>query len=230
MVDEDTLRCLQIAQQANQLTNGAFDVTIGDIIAAWKNKDTQAAGSLLKNQSSMKLLELDVDTFTVALTGEGVNLDLGGIGKGYAVDVIAQVLKEWGLQKALIHGGASSVRALNPPDGKNGWSVTLTHPIDETVIARLEMADEVLSCYGLQRGEHIINPFTGQAVSDRRACWIRMKENAALADALTTGAMMMPVEKYQVLQETLPDISIMVLMTLEDQSPEILRLGQWPAD
>ncbi|MHC5121773.1 MAG: FAD:protein FMN transferase, partial [Planctomycetota bacterium] len=231
---EDTLRCLQIAQRAGQLTDGAFDVTIGNLIMAWKNDDAQRAQSLLADRPTMKMLQLNADDFTVTVTGEGVALDLGGIGKGYAVDVIAETLDEWGVDKVLVHAGASSIRALNPPTGKNGWPVTLTNPIDETTIARLEMKNEVFSevfsCSGLQGGQHIINPFTGQAVSDRRACWMRLKENAALVDALTTAGMIMPVGNLHSLQDALPGLSVMVLMTPQDQSPKLIKLGPWPAE
>lgn len=230
MVDEDTLRCLQIAQRAGQLTDGAFDVTIGNLITAWKNDNTQTSLSLPANRPNMKMLRLNADDFTVTVTGEGVALDLGGIGKGYAVDVIAETLDDWEIGKALIHAGASSIRALNPPAGKNGWLITLTNPIDQKTIARLEIKNEVLSCSGLQGGQHIINPFTGQPVNDRRACWVRLKENAALADALTTAGMIMPVEKYKVLQGALSDLSIMVLITPEGQAPELIKLGQWPTE
>jgi thiamine biosynthesis lipoprotein len=112
ILDPDTFKCLQIAEQAWQLTGGAFDVTIGNIIAAWKNGDSQMALSLQVNRPSMKMLKLNTDGLTVTTTDAGVNLDLGGIAKGYAVDKIAEVLHEWGIDKALIHGGASSVRAL----------------------------------------------------------------------------------------------------------------------
>jgi thiamine biosynthesis lipoprotein len=230
MVDEDTLRCLQIAQRAGQLTDGAFDVTIGNLITAWKTDDAQAIQSLLANRPTQKMLKLNADDFTVTVTGQGVALDLGGIGKGYAVDVIAETLDEWGVDKALIHAGASSIRALNPPSGKNGWPVTLTNPIDQTTIARLEMKNEVFSCSGLQGGQHIINPFTGQAVSDRRACWMRLKQNAALLDALTTAGMIMPEGNLHSLQDALAGLSVMVLMTPQDQSPKLIKLGQWPTE
>jgi uncharacterized protein (TIGR03663 family) len=230
MVDEDTFRCLQIAQRAGQLTGGVFDVTIGDLITAWKTDDAQAIQSLLADRPTWKMLKLNADDFTVTVTGQGVMLDLGGIGKGYALDVMAQILDEWGVDKALIHAGGSSIRALNSPSGKNGWPVTLTNPIDQTTMARLELQNEVFSCSGLQGGQHIINPLTGQAVSDRRACWIRMKENAALADALSTAGMMMPIQDLHSLQDALPGLSVMLLKTSRGDSPELIKAGQWPEE
>ena len=89
------------------LTGGAFDISIG---------------------TGLPSLELDADDFLVRATTDGVQVDLGGIGKGYAVDLMAELLEEWGLQRALVHGGFSSVLALEPPAGRDGWPLTLSDP------------------------------------------------------------------------------------------------------
>ena len=230
VVDEHTLKCLQVAQHAWQLTDGLFDPTIGSLIAAWKNNETGTTQTLLADRPSLQKLEIDPGTFSVAVRDEGISLDLGGVAKGYAVDIIAEVLKEWGIDKALIHGGASSIRTLNPPESENGWPVTLIDPIDQSTILQLEMNHEVLSCSGLQGTDAYINPFTGKPGAGAQACWIRMKDNAALADALTTAGMLMSVEQLRQLQEMLPSLSVMVLVTSEKQQPELIQLGAWPTE
>jgi len=226
VVDPDTINTIRIAQKAWRLTGGAFDITIGTIIEAWKNNDASTAQKLLAEHTGMKQLELD-DAFAVKVLGGNVSIDLGGIGKGYAVDVIANMLREWDIKKAFIHGGASSVCALDGPDERKGWPITLSSPIDNSVIMRLEMKKEVLSCSGLQQGRHIINPFTGQPVTDRRACWVKKKKNAALADALTTAGMIMPIEKIRKLQTKSAGLSVMVLMTQEKKQPHLIKMGLW---
>ncbi len=227
VLDKDTVNCLRIAQQGWQLTDGAFDITIGDLIHAWKSNDPQKAETLLANRPSMEMLEL-TDDFSIKAMGENISVDLGGIGKGYAVDKIAEILTEWNIERAFIHGGASSVLAMGPPIGQAGWPVTLTNPADNLKIMSLEMKNEVLSCSGLQRGQHIINPFTGRPVTDRRACWIRIKADAALADALTTAGMIMPVEKIRSLQEQIPEMAVMLLMSTEEQELKLDKIGTWP--
>ena len=77
-VSPSTLECLVIARHVFDLTGGAFDVSIG---------------------TGLPSLELDEEDFVVRATQEGVRIDLGGIGKGYAVDLMAEVLEEWGLQR-----------------------------------------------------------------------------------------------------------------------------------
>ena len=88
------------------LTGGAFDISIG---------------------TGLPSLELNPDDYIVSATKAGVEVDLGGVGKGYAVDLMAELLEEWGVQVALVHGGFSSVLALEPPAG-GGWPLTLSDP------------------------------------------------------------------------------------------------------
>ena len=228
IVDEDTIKCLQVAQMAYRITYGAFNVTIGNLIAARKQESSDLAEQFLSKLTTPEMLELNDQEHSVKVLQEGVNVDLGGIGKGYAIDAIAGILTEWKITKALIHGGASSILALGPPEGKDGWPIILRNPEDESVIVRLELANEVMSCSGLQRGGHIINPFTGKPVTDRRACWVRLSQNAALADALSTAVMIMPVEKIQAVQEGLEDLSIMLLGADTTSPDAILRWGDWP--
>ena len=106
-VTPSTLECLVIARHMFDLTGGAFDVSIG---------------------SGLPSLQLDVENCVVRATTRGVRLDLGGIGKGYAVDLMAELLEEWGVHDSLVHGGFSSVLALEPLAGCDGWPLTLSDP------------------------------------------------------------------------------------------------------
>ena len=89
------------------LTDGAFDVAIG---------------------TGLSSLEIDADTFLIRATAGGVRVNLGGIGKGYAVDLIAELLEDWGLDRAFVHAGFSSALALESPAGCDGWPLTLSDP------------------------------------------------------------------------------------------------------
>jgi thiamine biosynthesis lipoprotein len=94
-VSPSTMECMEIAWHVYGLTGGAFDVSIG---------------------SGLDSLELTPDEFTVHAREGGASVDLGGIGKGYAVDRMAEVLGEWEIPHALLHGGFSSVqRPLSVP-------------------------------------------------------------------------------------------------------------------
>ena len=228
IVDEDVIKCLQLAQRAYGLTDGAFNITIGNLIKARKHESSAAPGGFLPELTTPEMLELNEQEHWVKVLQKGINIDLGGIGKGYAVDAAAVVLAEWGIQSALIHGGASSIRALGAPKGKNGWPVVLRNPVDESVVVRLELANEALSCSGLQQGGHIINPFTSQPVTDRIACWVRLAQNAAMCDAVSTAGMIMPIEKIQAMQEKQPDLSVMLLMAEGKGKEKLMQWGNWP--
>ena len=153
-VGPSTLECLVIARHMFDLTGGAFDISIG---------------------TGLPSLELDADDFLVRATTDGVQVDLGGIGKGYAVDLMAELLEEWGLQRALVHGGFSSVLALEAPAGRDGWPLTLSDPgAPSRVLARLSMRQTALSASGVRKGDHIVDPRTGEPVRGRLAAWVAL--------------------------------------------------------
>ena len=101
------MECLVIARHMFDVTDGAFDVSIG---------------------TGLPSLELDREDCLVRAARSGTRIDLGGIGKGYAVDLMAELLEDWGLEQALVHGGFSSVLALEAPPDLEGWPLTLSDP------------------------------------------------------------------------------------------------------
>jgi thiamine biosynthesis lipoprotein len=185
-VTPTTLECLMIARHMFDLTGGAFDVSIG---------------------TGLPSLELDPDESVVRATTRGVRVDLGGIGKGYAVDLMAELLEEWGLDAALVHGGFSSVLALEPPPERDGWPLTFSDPgAPSRVLARLSVRQTALGASGLRKGDHIVDPRTKEPVRGRLAAWVavpRPREPApearaaaaAVTDALTTAFMLLGREQ-----------------------------------
>ena len=226
LVDVDTMKCLQTAMEARDLTGGAFDITLGKVFTAWKNGEPEKAKQLYKARQSGEVIELDPESYVVKVLKDGVSVDLGGIGKGYAIDKIAKVLDEWGIKKALIHGGSSSVRALESPEGMAGWPVSLSDPVTNETAYRLDLANEVLSCSGLRYGKHIINPADGEPVTDKIMCWIKLDSNAALADALSTGVMIMENDAIRDLAENISGMSVIIYPADSEQTKPI-EIGKW---
>lgn len=173
-----TMECLQIARHLYDLTGGMFDISIG---SGWER------------------LELVPDAFTVRALVAGARLDLGGIGKGYAVDRMAELLVEWDVPHALVHGGFSSVRALTGPPDRDGWPLKLSAPGDGRTLTRISARARAFAASGLQKGEHIQDPRTGRPVAGREAVWVAVAADdaldlspAAVADALSTAFMILP--------------------------------------
>jgi thiamine biosynthesis lipoprotein len=147
-----------------------------------------------------RAFDIDPDGFAVCARADGVHLDLGGIGKGYAADRMAELLEEWEVPHALVHGGFSSVLALEGPPDREGWPLTLSAPGpgENRVLARVAARQTAFSASGTQKGAHILDPRTGQAAHDR-AAWVALPRDAAgspaaVAEGLSTAFMILPVE------------------------------------
>ena len=183
-VAPSTMECLEIARRMYDATAGAFDVSVG---------------------SGLADLDLLPDEGLVRARRPGVRLDLGGIAKGYAVDRMAELLVEWEVPRALIHGGWSSVRALEPPPAAAGWDLTLStpEPQDREVLARLAARRRALSASGTGKGEHILDPRSGRS-APRRAVWVALAtaddpsgSPAAVAETLSTALMVLSMAEIE---------------------------------
>jgi thiamine biosynthesis lipoprotein len=229
----DTFACLELSQKVHRQTDGAFDVTIGFLLDCWLDEDKQPRNPspeelrAARARTGMSLMRLDRNRFTVELFTSPIRVDLGGVGKGYGVDQMAELLREWDIDRALIHGGFSSVLALDAPDGAAGWPITLSDPQDRTrTLARLQLARQAVSGSGLEKGQHIIDPRSARPVAGKIAAW-SMTPSAALGDALSTAFMIMTpdhVEKYCAAH---PGTRALLIVPTDDQTPHILTAGPW---
>jgi FAD:protein FMN transferase len=133
-VEPSLFRLLQHAKQLSDETKGAFDITIAPLMSAWGlmrqvGRGVPAAprvpsrAELAKARAcvGMHLVELDPKNFTVRFARPGVMLDLGAIGKGYAIDQAADILREAGVPRALVHGGTSTAYAIGGP-----WKIAIS--------------------------------------------------------------------------------------------------------
>jgi len=226
----DTFECLKISARMYAETNGAFDVTIGSVLRCWRKDDgtprTASADELelASRRTGMNLLQLDEAEHTVELSASPVLVDLGGVGKGFAVDRVAQLLREWSIESALVSGGYSSVLALDAPPGAEGWPLSLSHPVDRgRILAKPHLRGAALSGSGVRKGGHIIDPRTGRPTSGKLAAWSGAPD-AATADALSTAFMIMGTGEIERYCARHPDARAMVII----QQPEkILRFGSW---
>lgn len=232
----DAFGCLQLGVRMYAETNGSFDVTIGSLLKCWRNDDgsprtpSREELDVARLHTGANLLELDEREHTVRVSASGVQVDLGGIGKGYAVDRVAELLREWGIDTALISGGYSSVLAMDSPRGTKGWPLTLSDPADrKRVLARPYLRCRALSGSGVQKGGHIISPRTGRPIEGRRAAWASAPD-AGTADALSTALMIMgpdEIERYGSLH--LDALAMVILQEHDKETPKetILRFGPW---
>ncbi len=231
----DAFECLQLSSRIYNETNGAFDITIGSLFSCWRNEDgtprtpSQEELNLARQHTGTGLLQLDEAEHTVQLLASPVQVDLGGVGKGYAVDRMAELLREWSIDIALISGGYSSVLALDAPADTKGWPLTLSNPDNrKEILARPSLQGRAISGSGLQKGQHIIDPRTAQPVEGKLAAWASVPD-AATADALSTAFMVMSPDEIRQYCSRRPDISAIIMLEgrgKKARKKEILQFGQ----
>jgi thiamine biosynthesis lipoprotein len=177
-VSEELFQLLQQCVEFSRQSEGAFDITVGPLMKVWGfYKGTghlphrpEVSTALAK--VGYRHLQLDPKTRTVRFDRAGVEMDPGGIGKGYAVDRMVDVLRRNGVQSALVAGSASSIYGLGaPPDEPKGWPVKIKDPSDQRkTVAEVWLKDMSLSTSGSYerffRAEgkvyaHIMDPRTG---------------------------------------------------------------------
>ncbi|MFO0838029.1 MAG: FAD:protein FMN transferase [Phycisphaerae bacterium] len=122
----------------------------------------------------------------------GMMLDLGAIGKGFAVDRAIALLREWSITAALLHSGQSTAYALGAPPGQAHWPVAIRDPLNHAaILARLGLREIALSGSGtLLHGPHIIDPRTRRPASGPLGAWVA-SPSAAFSDAASTAMMVL---------------------------------------
>jgi len=238
VVGLEVFECLQKAKCIYQETGGAFDVTVGSLMNCWLDKDKKLRNpdkeevDKAKKRTGMNLLKLDERYYTVTVLCQGVHVDLGGIGKGYALDKMSAILREWNISRALVHGGGSTVLAMQAPKTMEGWPVTMSCPADrKNRLAKIFFHDSALSGSGLAHGQHIIDPRKAKPVEKRVSAWSSAPDGAT-ADALSTAFMVMEPQEIDNYCQKRPEVSAMIVIRDEEQPSKdtILKFGKWRHD
>ncbi len=166
--------CLRYCRESD----GAFDITVGSLMKAWGffrgEGRMPSADELARARSRVgyQHVILDRKERTVFFDKAGVELDLGGIAKGYAVDSAIEVLKNHGIRAALVSAGGSTISTLGAPPGKAAWQIEIQDPQDRRKIAQsVFLKNQTLSVSGSYekffeldgiRYSHIVDPRTGR--------------------------------------------------------------------
>lgn len=225
LVGPETFECLRQARAAWDLTGGAFDVTVGTWTRLVEGRTPVHA------TGGMDLVLLDESTLTVTRPSEDMQLDLGGIGKGFALDQMARTLEQWGIRTALLHGGASTVLALDAPPGTKGWPVTASCPFEPTkVLAHVELRHAASSGSAQIERRHILDPRTGGPATGAVTAW-SCAASGALADALSTAFMVLELDRVTDLCHK--DVTIGAWVVRRGSSEgrptcQAIPLGHWP--
>jgi thiamine biosynthesis lipoprotein len=233
---------LERAARIHRETDGAFDITAGALIKAWGfyrgprrvPSDEERARALAR--VGMQWVTLEPARRSVRYLRPGLEINLGGIGKGYALDRVAQQLtSDWGASSAFLHGGYSSVYAIGcAPNDERGWQVGVTHPWDpRRRVARVWLRDRALGNsaatfqhleYNGRKLGHVLDPRTGWPASGIASASV-LAPSAAEADALSTAFYVGGVELARRYCEAHPGIGTILLPEGEEAEPVVLGLA-----
>jgi thiamine biosynthesis lipoprotein len=201
-VDPRLFDLLRRAARLTKETGGAFDITIAPLLRAWGflggsgQMPVDAAVEAAREIVGMHLVELNEAECTVRFRREGVMLDLGAIGKGYAIEQAADILRASGIGGALLHGGTSTIQAIGTqPDG-SPWPVAIHHPLQaDQHLAILLLRDRALSVSAVHgksfvlddlRYGHVLDPRIGRPVQGALLSAV-LCPSATDSDALSTA-------------------------------------------
>jgi thiamine biosynthesis lipoprotein len=233
-VEANLFNLIEFAAHVTRQTHGAFDIATGALIKAWGfyrrqgRVPTPAERAEAMARTGTRFLALDRDRRTVRYLRPGLEINLGGIGKGYALDRAADMLvSEWGAESALLHGGLSSVRTVGTPPGQpRGWPVTIKHPWDETLrLGTLYLDGRAMGTsaatfqhfeYNGRKLGHLLDPRTGWPAEGVEQVSV-VAPTAAEADALSTAFFVLGVEPTARVCRTRPDVGVVLLPTGHDR-------------
>ena len=209
---------LKMSAQIYQDTDGAFDITVGPLMKCWgfvRNRGSWPEESDRKNalkKTGMHQVTLNDSEYSVAFEQKGMSIDLGAIGKGYAIEEAAQVLRECGITSALLHGGTSTMVAIGPPSAsEDGWSIGIADPQQQTrMLTSVKICNEAFSVsapHGKafhKNGKtwgHVIDPRLGYPVQGPVLSAV-VHSSATVCDAVSTALLAMnPSEIAQIPQK-----------------------------
>ena len=191
--DEETKKLLHTAIEIREKTDGAFDVRIAPIMRAWGFYSEEFTEKSYKIPTDKELCD------AILKMQEGMEIDLGGIAKGYCADRVTEILKDNGVTSAVLSLGGNVSVIGKKPDG-NLWNVGIKNPFGEGIYAKISLEDTSAVTSGDyiryfekdgKRYHHIIDTKTGYPADSGLSSVTVISKNSTVADALSTALFVM---------------------------------------
>jgi FAD:protein FMN transferase len=224
------------AMRYSRESYGAFDITVGPLMKAWgffrgdgrvPTRDELAAVRRHVGSAHVILNRLHA---TIAFDEPGIELDLGGIAKGYAVDRVVTLLKERQVAAALVSAGGSTIYGLGAPPARDGWDVTIQDPIHSGKVATtVTLKDRALSVAGTSEKSfdvdgvtysHIMDPRSGSPVQGILSVAV-LTDTGTAGDALDDAFFVLGPERTRSYLKSSPDTQVLFFV------PDSTRARGW---
>jgi thiamine biosynthesis lipoprotein len=209
-------RVVEESLRYSKISGGKFDISVGPLVDLWKaalrgervpTVEEQSKARVCVGYEKIKLIPPD----EVEFESPCLRIDVGSIGKGYAVDRAVDILRANGIQNALVDAGQSSIYAMGAPPGQKAWEVHLRDPsnrvdpvvmLSESSVSTSEQTPG--SLLGNQMAGHIIDPETGKPLKTQYALSVVANTGTA-SDALSTTLLLLGPEKGKAIVKELPE-------------------------
>lgn len=200
-VDDEMFELLAACAEVHTASGGAFDISVAPLMRHWGFHPDVGNPEPGGNHVGAEHLELDHEARTIRFRRPGMSIDLGGIGKGHALDAAAAVLREHGVERALLHGGTSTIVAIGSPPGDEpsasaGWRIAISRDGESPTVRLCDTALSVsaphgrtIDAGGAQLG-HVINPAT-KSPATGVALAAAVGPSARLTDAWSTALLVL---------------------------------------
>lgn len=223
-VSRDTLELVQRSLDMAQATDGGFNIAVGPAVEVWSVTErqqipSQAELQQLKPLVDWKSIRIDPEARTIFLPHQGMRIDVGGIGKGYAADRAVDVLRKAGATGGVV-ALSGDIKTFGDLPGMKGFPVGIRHPRqDGALVATIDLKDEAISTAGdyeryfeLEgvRYHHILDPVSLEPARLCQSVTIIAKEGT-MADGLDTGIFVLGPERGMALVERLPDVEAVII-------------------
>jgi len=245
--DPETFRFLVTCLAWSERSRGAFDISVGKLMKVWKffgasgalpSPDELAAA---RADVGWEKIRLDSEQRTIRFLAAGIELDPGGIGKGYAIDRAVKILRTKGISTALLSAGSSTIYALGAPPGEAGWKVRVPFPHTEgRTISTVFLRDTSLSTANLSEKNFvhegqfygaIMNPRTLQPMRGMLQVTV-ISQSATDSDALSNALFVSgPEDRASLLSEQ--DCALLIreqLSEIEQQLAPPYETIRWPSE
>jgi FAD:protein FMN transferase len=232
-VDAELFDFIVDAMRYTRQSDGAFDITVGPLMKAWGFFDgeghipSDAELEAARRHVGATHVTLNAASRTIRFDQPGVELDLGGIAKGYAVDRAAELLRARGVRAALISAGGSTIFGIGAPPGADAWEVAIQDPVDARRNARMvRLKNRALSVAGSSekafdvdgvRYSHIMDPRTGRPVQGVLSVAV-LAPSGTMGDALDDALFVLGPSRHYARLRAWPAVEAMFFLPDHDRS------------